>query len=309
MRTAFTQKRSLVSSTDRFEEPTPLRRASDLNARPTHPRERISQCITEAASYGVALIVAAAGYGKTEALRHTFDADSAIVIELDDRVATIEPFLKKLVRATLPRQIRGFAALLGKDTDRGAVSVLVPWVAARLRGIDVAIVVDDLHRVFRDERASSAIQQLIESTQHSVNWILSSRETPDLPIGTWIAREWMRRPITATDLAFRDDEAKALANLLRVEIDATSLSARVEDTGGWPIALRLSLTSNSSSRINIPTGMKTRDVLFQFIDEQVWRIIEDDDRALLEIAAILPQPSVAVLGAAGFPRAATHSTV
>jgi len=277
---------------------------ANLAPRPTYARERVAKRITEAASHGIALLVAAAGYGKTEALRHTYDSDAATVVELDDRVATVEAFLRKLVACVLPRQVRGFASLLEKTPAEAVRSVLVPWVATRLRGIDEMIVVDDLHCVFRDERAASAIQDLIESTRHSVTWILSSRETPDLPIGTWIAREWMHRPITASDLAFRENEAEALANLLEVAISSTELATLVEDTGGWPIALRLALTTFGAAGTRVPSGMRTRDVLFSYINEQVWRAIDADERALLEIAAILPQPSIAVLGAAGFPRAA-----
>jgi LuxR family maltose regulon positive regulatory protein len=176
-------------------------------------------------------------------------------------------------------------------------------VAARLRNVEEAIVIDDLHRVFRDSRAPSAIQELIESTRNSVTWVLSSRETPELPIGTWIAREWMKKPITAGDLAFRDDEAMALARLLNVSLEPSGAASLVENTGGWPIALRLALTTFDPSRDRPLTGIRSREVLFQYIEEQVWALIGDDDRSLLEIAAILPQPSVGVLGAAGFGRA------
>jgi LuxR family maltose regulon positive regulatory protein len=241
--------------------------------RGSYPRQRIALRIQEAASYGIALIVAAAGYGKTEALRHTYHADSALILELDDRITTIEPFLKKLIGAAAPRHARSFAALLEKTAPDAACEVLVPWVAARLRGVEPAIVIDDLHRLFRDERAPAALQQLIESTRHSVTWVLSSRETPELPIGTWIAREWMHRPISSSDLAFRDDEAQALADLLGISIVTADLNSLVEDTGGWPIALRLSLTTWDDARDRIPSGMRTRDVLFRYIDEQVWRTV------------------------------------
>lgn len=276
---------------------------SPSGPRGAYPRNRITRRIQEAASYGIGLMVAAAGYGKTEALRHTYDSDSAIIVELDDRITTIEPFLKKLLSMVVPRHTRSFAALLEKTAPEAACEILIPWVAARIRGVELPIVIDDLHRVFRDDRAPAAIQQLIESTRHSVIWVLSSRETPELPIGTWIAREWMHRPISASDLAFRDDEGLALAELLRVDIGAEDVHALVEDTGGWPIALRLSLTTWADARDRLPTGMRTRDVLFRYIEEQVWHAVEPEHRALLEIAAFLPQPSVAILGAAGFPRA------
>ena len=292
-----------MSAADELARTSTRMRIHRLPARPSYPRERVSQLIGDAASYGIALIVAAAGYGKTEALRHHYDDASGIVIELDDRVTTVEAFLRKLVQEALPRHARGFASLLEKTPATSAPQVLVSWVAARLRSVDEAVVIDDLHRVFRDERASTVLQELIESTRNSVTWVLSSRETPELPVGTWIAREWMKRPITASDLAFRDDEASALAHVLDVVLEPRDAAALVEDTGGWPIALRLALTTFDAAHERAPSGMRTREVLFRFIEEQVWASISDEDRTLLEIAAILPQPSVAVLGAAGFARA------
>lgn len=271
--------------------------------RSTYPRERVERKIEEAASYGIALILAPAGYGKTEAIRHTYDADSAIVIELDDRISTVEAFLKRVVEVVVPRHSRAFATMLERHGPDDAHGILVPWVATRLRSIEQAIVVDDLHRVFRDPRAPIVLQTLIESTRHSVTWVLSSRETPELPIGTWIANSWMHLPITSADLAFREDEAAGLAALLGLTIDGKDIAGLVDDTGGWPIALQLSLSTWDRMRARIPTGMRTRDVLFSYIDEQVWRAVEDENRALLEIAAILPQPSLAILGACGFPRA------
>lgn len=271
--------------------------------RPTYPRERVAGRIVEAAAYGIALIVAPAGYGKTEALKHTYDEDSARIVVLDERVSTVEAFFKRLIESAAPRHARGLAALLEKHEPGGALDAIVPWVAARLRPIESAIVVDDLHRVFRDPRAPGALRELIESTRSGVAWVLASRETPELPVGTWIARGWMHRPLTAADLAFRDDEAEALAALLGIAIAPADLAALVEDTGGWPIALQLALATRSGAAARVPAGLRTREVLFRYIDEQVWAGVEPEHRELLQLAAMLPQPSVAVLAAAGFPRA------
>jgi DNA-binding CsgD family transcriptional regulator len=110
----------------------------------------------------------------------------------------------------------------------------------------------------------------------------------------------MPRPISSSDLAFRYDEAAELANVLLLDLSKERVERIVEETGGWPIALRLSLTADRPESSGRSAGIRSKDVLFKYIEEQVWDALNADERDLLESAAILPQPGVAVLGAAGF---------
>lgn len=290
---------------DALTAPSSFLQLDALGTRPRfiYERERVSDRVREAAVSGIALIIAAAGFGKTEALRQTYDDESAILIQLDDLTSSVDAFLKRLVDVVTPRQSRSLSALLEKTDPDAIRDTVVPWVAARLRGVEPAIVVDDLHCVFRDPRAGPVLQHLVELTRHSVTWVLSSRETPELPIGTWIAREWMGMPISDVDLAFTTDEARELAKLIGVRISDPDLEQLARETAGWPIAVQFFLSYWERSRTPVPAGLGTRDVLFRYIDEQVWSGIDDEHRRLLEVAAILPRPSLALLGETGFPRA------
>jgi ATP/maltotriose-dependent transcriptional regulator MalT len=259
--------------------------------------------IQVAASYGIGLMVAPAGFGKTEAIRRSFDGSSAVLIELDDRTSTAEPFLQELISHLGIKHVRSFANLLERTPAADAQEVFVPWVAARLRTLGRAIVIDDLQRLFRDERAPAVLQTLIESTRASVSWFLSSRETPELPVGTWIARGWMHTPVSPSDLAFTERETRELAGSLGVQIGDADLARLLTDTAGWPIAVHLSLTNWQRTRAPVPGGIRTRDVLFAYIDEQIWSTISAGDQHLLELAALLPRPRIAVLASAGHPSA------
>lgn len=263
----------------------------------------MSRCIHEAASYGIVLIVAAPGYGKSSALHDAYDSESAIFIELQQGNATVEAFFKALVAKAVPRYSQSLAMLVEKTPADTLVETVIPWLSARLRGVEKAIVVDDLHHLFSDERATSALQLLVDATHHALTWIFSSRETPEFPVGTWIAHEWMRRPITGGDLAYRDDEAIELAKALGIGISRSDVAAFVEITGGWPIALRLHLTNWDPLRPTLPAEMRTREVLFRYLEEQLWSRVEPDDRAFLECAVVLPQPALSVMREAGFPDA------
>ena len=266
-------------------------------------RARITDRIQVAASYGLGLMVAPAGFGKTEALRRSFDGSSAILIELDDRMSTVEPLLQELVSNLGIKHVRSFASLLERTPQESAHDVFVPWVATRLRTLGRAIVIDDLQRLFRDERAPSILQSLIEFTRPSVSWFLSSRETPELPIGTWIARGWMHTPVSSSDLAFTERETRDLAESLGIQIGDADVARLIADTAGWPIAVQLLLTNWQRTRALVSGGLRTRDVLFAYIDEQIWSSISPAERDLLELAALLPKPRTAVLACAGHPSA------
>jgi LuxR family maltose regulon positive regulatory protein len=286
-----------------LQEAAGFRAPSLRRGRPTLARKRVTDLIHTAASHGIALLVAPAGYGKSAALRHSYDNEAAVWLELDSRIETLEAFLKLLVLGATPRHVRGFASLLERTPRDRAVESLVPWVAARLRTIERTIIVDDLQRIMPDPRARAALQALVEATRHSVAWLLSARESPDLPLGTWIAKDWMSVPLGAADLAFREDEAHALASLLGIDIPESELATVLEDTAGWPIALQVSLETWQRTRTRLPGGMRTRDVLNGYIREQIWSALSAEERAVLELAALLPEPRVAVIAAAGYPAA------
>jgi ATP/maltotriose-dependent transcriptional regulator MalT len=263
-------------------------------------RERLSDRIHHASSFGIGLMVAPAGFGKTEVLRSSFEGSSAALIEFDDHVQTVEPLLQKLVSQLGVKQVRSFASLLQRTPREQANEVFVPWVASRLRTFGRTIVIDDLQYVLRDPRAAQVLQTLIESTHPSVNWFLSSRETPELPVGTWIARGWMHTPLSPIDLAFTEREIQELADAIGIPVGRSDVTRILADTAGWPIAVQLSLVNWQRTRAPVPGGIRTRDVLFSYIDEQIWSNISTSEQQLLEIAALLPRPRLALLTSAGY---------
>jgi LuxR family maltose regulon positive regulatory protein len=271
--------------------------------RPTLVRDRVTERIHAAAAYGIALMLAPAGFGKSEALRQAFDGTSALIVSLDDRNSTVESFLQELAAALGTKQLRSFASLVESTPHDRSMAVLLPWIASRLRTLRRAIVVDDVQRVLRDDRAAAALQELIESTRASVPWFLASREQPALPVGTWIASGWMHTPLSARDLSFTPAEIAALAASMQLSLDAAAVSRLHADTAGWPIAVQLALANWGRTATHVAGGLRTQDVLFAFIDEQIWSTATPAEQRLLELAALLPRSRSAVLARAGYPSA------
>ena len=180
---------------------------------------------------------------------------------------------------------------------------LADWCASKLRTVEQPIVFEDFQRICEDTACLRFIRIIIEATVPNVRWVIISRETPELPIGTWLARDYLTLPISAEDLAFEVAEGSAVARALNVEIDDGSISELVTDVGGWPLAVRLSLGAWERTRALPPLRIRTRVVLFDFIEEQVWSLLSEQDKHFFEAAAHLAELRPRILGAAGFPEA------
>jgi LuxR family maltose regulon positive regulatory protein len=169
-----------------------------------------------------------------------------------------------------------------------------------------SIIIDDVHRAAGDPEVRELLRGLIEGTRERNRWILASRESPKLPIAMWIAQGWMMLPITNEELAFRPDEAASLAREMGVSIEPDDLVGLLEDTGGWPLGLRVSLDLWSRRTSRTANRIRTHALLFDYVDTEVWSKLTPTDRELVYACSLLPSPSVALLQAAGYGDAAVR---
>jgi ATP/maltotriose-dependent transcriptional regulator MalT len=267
-----------------------------------YPRERISSALQDSANRGIAVLVAPAGFGKSEAVADAF-AGSSHWIDLPEDGASPETLARLLIEKVAPRSIRALSAHLARPQTDENRAHLAEWCSARFRSVDQPIVFEDFQRVCTDVATVRFVRHIIEATVPNVRWVIISRETPELPIGTWLARDYMTLPVTAEDLAFEVAEGAAIARSLNVEIDAESIDELVTDVAGWPLAVRLSLGAWERTRALPPLRIRTRMVLFEFIEEQVWSHLAIADQRFFEAAAHLNDLRPRILGAAGFPDA------
>jgi ATP/maltotriose-dependent transcriptional regulator MalT len=248
------------------------------------------------------MLIAPAGFGKSEAAHDALDGN-AHWIDVPDEGASVETLARLLIEKTSPRSMRALAALLARPENDENRLHLAEWCAARLRAVERAVVFEDFQRLCGDAASLKFVRTIIEMTVPSARWLIISRETPDLPVGTWLARDNMTLPVTAEDLAFEVAEGKAIARCLGVAIDDRSIGDLVTDVGGWPLAVRLSLSTWERTRALPSLRIRTRVVLFEFIEQQIWAQFDEDDQHFFEAAAHLNDLRPRILGAAGFPDA------
>jgi ATP/maltotriose-dependent transcriptional regulator MalT len=174
---------------------------------------------------------------------------------------------------------------------------------AHLESFSGVIAIDDLHVADGDDEVGAFLAALIERTKGRIRWILASRSTTSLPLGTWFAYRDADMPIDEEALRFTLDEVKSAAVGLGLATRDEELSDLLSLTEGWPAAMTFALRTSTRSTDLRNVSAITREMVYRFLAEQVYSGLDEDERMLLEVAITLPTIDVAVLERAGFDRA------
>ena len=264
-------------------------------------RERLHALLASVIAQSVVLVVAPPAYGKTTLLLDYLQLDpSAKFVTASTTEPGLETFVRDVIAAVDPQALRSIGPLFDQRATEGFRDALRSWFLGRLRRVRDPIVIDDLQRYSADGAAMWLLQETIESTSSRLRWIIATRDSSGLPVGTWVARGIMGLPITEDDLAFTLDEAIALSRDLDVEINVSDLETLLNDTNGWPLGMRLSLELRKRTPNLEPIRFRTREVLFRYLDDEIWKTLPESVHEPLYACAILPAVSVEALQAAGF---------
>ncbi len=227
-------------------------------------RPRIIDRFASANARPIALIVAAAGYGKS--------------VALDQYLATLDGNVVRFNGSTVHRE-------------------LFKWESEARDRYEGTVAIDALETASAE--VLKRIVAWIERTKTRVRWILSSRSSVGLPIGTWLAYGDCDLPIGSGDLEFTSEELSENARALGLKVEDAGLGDILRFTGGWPVAASVAfrVLAGSDSR---ELHAAIREASLHFWSEQVYDAIGSEDRALLSVAAALPEIDVRVLDLAGF---------
>lgn len=272
-------------------------------------RPRIIERIAAVSARSVILLIAPAGYGKSVALRQYLATltDPYARFDVTAEHATLLGFLRGLAQAVgeaAPHALTTLAVAYERNpasATRG--SDLAQWMHAHLENFRGIVSIDDLHITDGDPEVARFLVSLIERTKGRVRWALASRSTSGLPIGSWLAYGDADLAVDERDLRFTLDEAKEAAGTLSLRIRDDELSDLLLLTEGWPAAMSFALRSSTRSADLRSISALTREMIYRFLAEQVYAALDDEERALLEVAITLPIIDVGILERAGFDRA------
>jgi len=282
---------------------------SDVGAFAPIERPRLVERLAASASYPITLLIAPAGYGKSVVLRQYLRAlrEPYVRFSLRGEHATLLSFLRVFAEASQQHAPHAITALAGAY-ERSTASPkratdLARWMQAHLESFSGVIAIDDLHVAEGDPEVAAFLASLIERTKGAIRWILASRSTTSLPLGTWLAYRDADLPVGEEELRFTLDEVQVAASGLRLTVREDEFTDLLALTEGWPAAMSFALrTSTRSSELRNVSAI-TREMIYRFLAEQVYAGLGDEERALLEVAIALPIIDVSVLERAGFDRA------
>lgn len=267
-------------------------------------RPRILQRIDAAAQYPIILILAPAGYGKSVAVSQWLTTQSRAHVRFNAQAEhnTLLGFARGLAEAfsdALPAMRNTVATAHQNSASSETPGIeMARWMASHLESFEGLIVIDDFHRATDDVHVSRFIATLVGQSTPRIQWLLSTRSTLDLPVASWLAYRHLDFLIGERELTFNEEEARTLS--VPAGISETDLHAVMNVTQGWPVALGFALRDSLSAYGAAGIASATREMLFQFLAEQVYSELSSEERELMHFVAYLPRVEVSLLNAAGF---------
>jgi ATP/maltotriose-dependent transcriptional regulator MalT len=256
----------------------------------------------------VVLLVAPAGYGKSVAVRQYLEGSGETFVRYDVGAE----------HASLLGFVRGFADALReiapdvRQTVSGAYEKsrasrtpgadLAMWMHAHIKTFGGLIAIDDLHVTENDPEVTKFLAALVERTKGRARWLIASRSSLDLPVASWLAYGEMDLTIDEEDLKFTFDEARHAARASLVGVRDDELSEILTMTDGWPTALGFALRTSIRSVDLRNIAATTREMIYRYLAEQVYKALTAEEREFLHFAANLPEIDLEVVRAAGYEK-------
>ncbi len=272
-------------------------------------RPRVVERISSAAMQRIVLIIAPAGYGKSVALRQYLELVEGAHVRYDVRPehANLLGFVRGLAESLIeiaPDARKTVSGAYEKSLASKTPGVdLAMWMHAHIKTFTGVIAIDDLHIAENDSEISKFLVSLIERTKGRARWVIASRSSLDLPVGSWLAYGDMDLNIDEQDLRFTLEEARQTARGSRVGVRDEELEQILTMTEGWPTALSFALRTSTRSADLRNITANTREMVYRYLAEQVYRELDDTERDLLHFVGYLPEIDLDVLRHAGYEKA------
>jgi ATP/maltotriose-dependent transcriptional regulator MalT len=269
-------------------------------------RSRMIERFSRATGYPITLVIAPAGYGKTVALRHYLERAQIEYIRFGLRKehGSLLGFLRGFI-ATIDRIAPKAAKSLPDVYERAIASgspvyELSNWLDVLLKKYRGTIVIDDLHVAALDPLVSELLSDLIERRADNARWILATRDPLSLPVASWLAYAQCDMPIDEVDLQLTLDEAAATVAATGAKIHPLEIQELLSLTDGWPTAFGFALRASTRTPDLKRAALGTREMVYSYLAEQVFRALSESDQQFLLETSLLPSVDLEVLSASGF---------
>jgi LuxR family maltose regulon positive regulatory protein len=264
-----------------------------------------------AGAYPVTLVVAPAGYGKTVALRHFLEGAELEYVKfaLRKEHGNLLGFLRGFLTAIepiAPKAIKSLTDVYERASKSGSlITDIAGWLEILLKKYRGAIVLDDLHLAAGEPRITELLAELVERRAEDSRWIIATRDPLALPVASWLAYGLCDMPIDEVDLKLTDEEALGAVSTTGAKVHASEIQELLSLTDGWPTAFGFALRASSRTPDLKRAAAGTREMVYSYLAEQVFRSLGPAEQSFLLNTALMPSVDLEVLATAGYESAPT----
>jgi len=218
-------------------------------------RPRLTDCLNAALGYGLVLVSAPAGFGKTTLLSHWARVSQPKVrtawVSLDegdnDPVRFWDYFITSLqtVQPGCGEKVLPWLHSSEPLSGRQLLTALINDLA-RVKG-DFAIVLDDYHLI-ESREINDGITYFVEHMSAQAHLVIATRADPALPLARFRGKGVMLE-IRADELRFTlDDAASLLTELKTPALSPEDVAALNDRTEGWAVGLKMAALSMAGEK-------------------------------------------------------------
>jgi ATP/maltotriose-dependent transcriptional regulator MalT len=178
-------------------------------------------------------------------------------------------------------------------------SEIAAWLDVLLKKYRGAIVLDDLHVAAGEPAIADLVSDLVERRATDSRWIIATRDPLALPIASWLAYGLCDMPIDETDLRLTANEAADAVAAMGTKIHSSEVNELLSLTEGWPTAFGFALRASARTTDAARALAGTKEMVYTYLAEQVFRSLRQEERDFLLSTALLPSVDLEVLERAG----------
>ena len=239
------------------------------------PRPRLDEIFNQATWNGLVYLVAGAGYGKTQAVRHYVHGQKNAVAwwmsisENDNTPSRFWESLTRTVSADNPDLATTLQELGFPETVTGFKQFLKAMRSAKSRTHKTFLVLDDFHLIHSKE-----VLNFVELCSHlkisGVSVMILSRKEPEINIAALFSKGDISM-ITEAELRFTPAEAAKFFKQHSISLSERELSQLMQKTAGWVLALSMFvlILNKIPNRFEYALDSLKQNI-FKLLDVEVW---------------------------------------
>ena len=256
------------------------------------PRPRIDRLLEQATKAQLVYVIAGAGYGKTQVVRHYIEQQPDVVVrwvqltESDNIPSRHWENLTHMVAADNPELANKLRELGFPTTQSHFKQVAEVILEMEHRTHKTFFVLDDYHLIHSKEMLTFA-ERCVNLKNPEVCLIIIARIEPNINILSLLARG-EASIITEKELCFTSSEVKAFFEQRTISITTQSLATLIDVTKGWALAINMFsfILQRTPAHFNHTLELMKQNI-FKLLEFEAWNDLSDDvQKTMLKLSLL-----------------------